>query len=479
MTSSKKSQPTHQSHTPPTNERSGGGGSADDDVHAAYTREKEDKLLAGVDEDVDQLREGMPNILTDHTALQTSGHSGQVLEELVVSLRLANEHLVISSLTANTRETEAAEAHQRQSEFLSMLAHELRNPLAPIATSVELMGRMTGLSPELKSLQRILARQTTHLTRLVEDLMDITRISSGKITLRKRPILLAKFMEQAIETSQPLLDKHRQPVHVALPMAPIWINGDLDRLVQLFSNLIINASQFSDDGCPVVISAQRDGGNVIVSVKDEGMGIAVERQPFIFDLFTQGPVAGGRMASGLGVGLSLVQTIAQHHGGTVRVVSQGIGHGCEFIVLLPALEGEPLPAAELAHGPALEATPNPKMPSGRAMRVVLIDDNADVVYSLSELLVHAGHLVDCALDGATGVRMGSLKHYDFICCDIGLPDITGYEVARQLSASPSTACLIAISGFDQQDQKDQALSAGFDHYLVKPIFGEELLELLT
>lgn len=481
MTSSKKDPPGEQ-----TPHHSAISAADDGGDQRSNPRQKVSRLLVGVDDEIEQLRERMRKILTDDVQHHTPGHSGQVLEELVVSLRLANEHLVISSLTANTRETKAAEVHHRQTEFLSMLAHELRNPLAPITTSVELMGRMTGLSPELQSLQRILARQSTHLTRLVEDLMDATRISGAKITLRKTTVLLSQLIAQAIETSQPLLDKHQQKVSLALPAAPVWIDGDLIRLVQLFSNLIINASKFSADLCPVFVSARREADEVIVSVKDEGMGISLDRQPFIFDLFTQGPVAGGMMASGLGVGLSLVQTIAQHHGGAVRVVSPGIGHGSEFIVSLPCLAEEAAPlvkaqaqAVSAQAGSAPAALPALKDRPRSAKRILLIDDNADINSTLSELLRQAGHDVDCAQDGATGLRMESLNGYDIICCDIGLPDLTGYQVARQLSASPSTARLIAISGFDQQAQKDLAHAAGFHHYLVKPIFGDELLELLT
>lgn len=475
MTSSKKDPPGKQ-----TRHQSAIFGADEGKDTSINASQNLNSLLVGVDDEIEQMRERMRKILTDDAHHHLPAHSSQVLEELVVSLRLANEHLVISSLTANTRETKAAEVHQRQTEFLSMLAHELRNPLAPITTSVELMGRMTGLSPELKSLQRILARQTTHLTRLVEDLMDATRISGAKITLRKTTVLLSQLIGQAIETSQPLLDKHQQQVFLALPEAPVWIDGDSIRLVQLFSNLIINASKFSADLCPVFVSARCEAENVIVSVKDEGMGISLDRQPLVFDLFTQGPVAGGMMASGLGVGLSLVQTIAQHHGGTVRVVSPGIGHGSEFIVSLPCLAKTPPPSAKAPEGMAgSEALPALKVWPRSAKRILLIDDNADIISTLSELLRQAGYDVDCAQDGATGLRMESLNGYDIICCDIGLPDLTGYQVARQLSAGPSSARLIAISGFDQQAQKDLAHGAGFHHYLVKPIFGEELLELLT
>jgi two-component system CheB/CheR fusion protein len=402
--------------------------------------------------------------------------SGQLIEELIVNLRQANEHLVIASLDANIREAKAAEAHSRQTLFLSMLAHELRNPLAPIAMSVELRGKIPGTSAEVQTLQHILARQTTHLTRLVEDLMDATRINSGKIKIHKASVLLSQLIAQAVETSQPLLDIHRQAVNLDIPHEPVWINGDVVRLTQLFSNLIINASKFSANESSIHISAKRDATSVVISVKDCGIGISPELQPFIFDLFMQGPAGDGLMASGLGIGLSLVQTIAKLHGGTVKVISQGIGHGSEFIVSLPVVLGS---GAEMGQVSAqvTRASESPEMHL-ISKRILLIDDNEDVNKTMSAFLMEAGHEVECALDGATGLHMERLQHHDVICCDIGLPGMDGYEVAKQLHQGSSRARLIAISGYDQPEQRDRALKAGFDHYLVKPIFGQELLELI-
>lgn len=296
-------------------------------------------LLVNVDEQIRQLRHNVLQVLADDPSADVPLRTGRALEALAVSLQQANEHLVIASLDASARETKTAEAHRKQTLFLSMLAHELRNPLAPIVMSVELLRRLPGTSPAVQQLQAVLARQTAHLNRLVEDLLDATRINSGKIRIQKGRVLLSQLLAQAVETSQPPLDARHQTIVLHLPAQPVWMDGDLIRLSQLFSNLIINASKFSGDHTPITIRAWLDASQVLVSVQDEGIGIAPSLQPLVFDLFMQGPVGGGQMASGMGIGLSLVRTIAELHGGSVRVHSLGVGTGSEFIVALP-LPGE-------------------------------------------------------------------------------------------------------------------------------------------
>ena len=444
---------------------------------AVSSRLRVDALVHGVDSEIDQLRLRLRQILTEDLSPESADQLGRVqaLENLVNSLRLANENLVIASLKASDREHEVAQAHQRQSEFLSMLAHELRNPLAPIAMGVELLGKMVADTPALEPLHRILARQTEHLTRLVEDLMDATRISTGKIKVRKSPVLLSQLMAQALETSQPQLNAHHQPVSLHMPEEPVWLDGDLVRLAQLFCNLLNNASKFSADGSPIDVTATREAERVMISVKDRGMGIAAERQAGVFDLFAQGPVAGEFRATGLGVGLSLVRTIAQLHGGDVHVHSEGVDTGSEFTVTLPVWAQTLDPASPSVFHPPAALAPAPSGPK----RVLLIDDSADINFTLGELLKDAGHSVEVAVTGQAGLRMSALGHYDVICCDIGLPDISGNEVAKGLRLARCTARLIAISGFDQPEHQASALQAGFAHYLVKPIFGPELLELIA
>ena len=400
------------------------------------------------------------------------------LEALVRDLREANANLTMASLDANTRETEAVESHKRQTLFLSMLAHELRNPLAPIATGVELLGKMSGTSPEVQDLQHILKRQTSHLTRLVDDLLDVSRINNNKLRICKENVRLAQCLEHAVETCQPELNARKQTLHRDFAIEKTWLYGDPTRLVQLFSNLILNASKFSAEGRPIYLSARQDGGQVHVTVRDEGIGISPEWQPFVFDLFTQGIAGEGVMTKGLGLGLTLVRTIAELHGGTVRLHSAGLGQGSEFTVTLPVL-AKPKRAA---HRPEMTTPPSPATPSSAPVKpkhILLIDDHPDVNKTLGELLKTEGHSVDFAMDGLSGLKMEEEGHYDVICCDIGLPGMSGYEVAKNLRGHGSPAQLIAISGYDQQEQKDQALAAGFNHYLIKPILSDELLALIA
>lgn len=435
-------------------------------------------LLTAVDSEIELLRRRIRKILAEQPTDDTGTRRDPRLEELVFNLRQANEHLVIASLDASLREAKTAQSHRQQSLFLSMLAHELRNPLAPIAMSVELLGKMPGMPPAVQSLQRILERQTSHLVRLVDDLMDATRINSGKLKIKKTAVRVSQFIEHAVETSQPQLHAHGQQLHLSLPTEPLWIQGDPVRLSQLFSNLLLNASKFSADQTSIHLSGRREAQHIIFSVKDQGIGISPERQPFIFDLFDQGAVGEGLMAKGLGIGLSLARTIAQLHGGTVQVLSQGVGQGSEFIVSLPLVQ----PGAGGKQGGRVRAADAAASGLPRhfeSKRVLLIDDNADINQTLSELLKEAGHQVDLAEDGPMGLQMADIGHYDVVCSDIGLPGMSGHEVARHLRDKEAGLSLIAISGYDQPEQRTRALAAGFDHYLVKPIFGEELLALIA
>lgn len=441
------------------------------------TRAKMNALVVDVNGEIDLLRQNLQKVLSAAPSLDLPQANSQVLESLASSLKQANEHLLIASLDASARETRTAQAHRKQTLFLSMLAHELRNPLAPIVMSVELLKRVPDASPMLLRLQGILARQTGHLSRLVDDLMDATRINSGRFRVLKSRVLLSQLVSQAIETSQPLLDARQQRVDLSLPADAVWFDGDFIRLSQLLSNLILNASKFSGEASTIHVSARRVDEQLILSVRDEGIGIAPELQPFVFDLFVQGPVGERLLACGLGIGLSLVRTVAELHGGSVNVVSRGIGLGSEFVVTLPC---EGMPPDELPDTPGAPAQAPTDTPARafQPRRVLLIDDNADVNHALDELLTRAGHQVMSAHDGPEGLRCERAHPHEVICCDIGMPGMSGLEVARQLRAGHSTARLIAISAYGQPEHREQARLAGFDHYLVKPLVPQALLALL-
>jgi len=269
--------------------------------------------------------------------------SKEAIDDLVRRLRDANQHLVIATVRAQSLQAEAETANKRQKEFLCMLAHELRNPLAPLTTATEMLGMLTATDPNLPRLQRVIARQVSSLTRLINDLLDASRVSSGKFMLKMQSLFLSDVIAYAIETSQPVLDKRKQHLSVDLLPAPLMFDGDFVRLGQVFSNLLINAAKFTPEDGHICVSANIAAGNVIVSVKDDGIGIAAELQPVVFDLFAQGTGVQDNLQGGLGIGLSLVRTIVEMHGGTVEVHSDGLLQGSEFKVLLPLPAAHSLP----------------------------------------------------------------------------------------------------------------------------------------
>lgn len=359
-----------------------------------------------------------------------------------------------------------------QIECLAMLAHELRNPLAPIATACEILEKITGAHPQLPQIQQIISRQVAHMKRLLEDLLDAARVSSGKITLQKTSLLLADVVHHAVELSESHLVKHRHPLVIDLPSQPLAVFGDAVRLAQVFSNLLLNASKYSAPGKPVTLSAcQLANGTLEISVKDEGCGIEPEMQPFIFDLFTQLPVTLDRSQGGLGIGLSMVRTLVQMHGGTVQVRSQGLDCGSEFIVVLPA-------GVKKAACPAPLEAPRAQ---ARACRILIIEDNVDANETLNFCLTYEGHCVASAYSGTDGLDMVKEGGYDLVVCDIGLPGMDGYELLRQvrlLALAPEPYC-IAMTGFDRKGFRAHAQTVGFNRYLVKPVTLETLQDVIS
>ena len=393
-------------------------------------------------------------------------------DELVRKLREANENLVVTSLRAQDLQDQAEAAVQRQTEFLSMLAHELRNPLAPISMAADLLGKISSAHPQLPRIQQIISRQVSHMKHLLDDLLDASRVSSGKITLKKSQLLLADMVQSAAEISQPVLNSHNQELMIDLPQQPVVIDGDATRLSQVFSNLLINASKYSPPGKSISVSARHSAdGKVAVSIKDQGVGIEPEVQSYIFDLFTQAPRTLDRSEGGLGIGLSMVRTLVELHGGSVQVHSDGLGHGSEFTVVLPLVAKPDLLEADRAV-PALPA---------RSCRILIIEDNVDANETLNFCLSFEGHKVVSAFDGPTGLAMAKKGNFDVVMCDIGLPGMDGYEVLRQLKPSdvqPVPYC-IAMTGYDSLDHRDHAKNAGFDSYLVKPVSIETLQDIVS
>ncbi|WP_312549639.1 ATP-binding protein [Massilia sp.] len=404
--------------------------------------------------------------------LRAAAREKEALERSVERLREANEHLVLAAINAQGSRDDAEAANRRQNEFLAMLAHELRNPLVPISMSSMLLERSANASPQLLNFSKVIRRQVDHMARLLDDLLDAARISSGKITLNLEPMALSNAIDQALETVLPRIRERGQHLFLDLPPEPVGTRGDRVRLTQVFTNLVGNASKYTGDGGNVHVGVAVEDQEVIVSVRDNGTGIAPEVLPHIFDLFTQGPRSLARSEGGLGVGLNVVRNLVSMHGGTVRADSDGLGQGSRFVVRLPlcALDQAAPPADAIASGQG----------AGRS-RVLLVEDNVDAAETLKAFLEMEGHEVETAHDGTTGLAVLMDRDFDVLVCDIGLPGMDGLEVLAALRASGKAAqpMAIGLSGYGQAEDRARALAAGFDHYLVKPVSPDALLALVA
>ncbi|MET3131229.1 signal transduction histidine kinase/ActR/RegA family two-component response regulator [Oxalobacteraceae bacterium GrIS 1.11] len=393
------------------------------------------------------------------------------LEALIAQLREVNQNLVLAAVDAQTLRDAAEAAHRRQNEFLAMLAHELRNPLAPIAMAATLLGKTPDASPQLCHLQAVIERQVMHLSRLLDDLFDAARISSGKITLRREAVLLADLMERTIAAIQPSLDQRRQHLSMDLAPAAIALDGDPVRLAQVFSNLLLNASKFTQDHGRIAIAARLQADQVKIDISDNGAGMSAELLPTIFALFAQGPRSPARAEGGLGIGLNIVHHVVQLHGGTVTAGSAGLGCGSVFSVTLPVRAGA-----------APEPVAAPSSLTVRAGRkILLVEEKGDACDVLSIVLGFAGHAVSIADDGASGLAMARLTAYDVLICDIGMSEKNGMGLIRSLrnGAEAHLPLAIAMSGRGQAQDREAALAAGFDHYFVKPVAVAELLAAMA
>ena len=396
------------------------------------------------------------------------------LEAQVEQLREANEHLVMATVSAQSLRDLAEATNRRQTEFLAMLAHELRNPLAPLSMAASLLGSVGASgpsSPQLAHVAGVVRRQVDHMARLLDDLLDAARISSGKITLSVRPLALAAALDQAVETVAPRIRERGQRLDVELPDESLTIDGDPVRLTQVFANLLGNASKYTGDGGHVSLRAWRAGEEVVVTVSDNGSGIAPEMLPQVFDLFIQGPRSLARSEGGLGIGLNVVRNLVGMHGGSVTADSAGEGKGSSFTVRLP-LSGASAQAAEMPPGPGA---------AEGACRVLLVEDNVDACDTLRTLLELAGHEVTVAYDGRAGLEAAQARRYDVLICDIGLPGLDGLQIMERLRGQASQQgrpFAVALSGYGQGEDRERAFAAGFDRYLVKPAAPEALLELV-
>jgi signal transduction histidine kinase/ActR/RegA family two-component response regulator len=423
--------------------------------------------------DEDRLQHAIDKLVAEVRANGSGTAGATALKALVSQLRDANQNLVLAAVKAQVLQEEAETVNRRQNEFLAMLAHELRNPMAPISTAAKLLEKVVAAHPLLPQIQGVISRQVDHMAHLLDDLLDASRISSGKVTLQKRVITLNDVIMHSVEIGRPSIEKRRQQLEIEPVSESILINGDLDRLAQVFSNLLINASKFTHERGHITLSARRQSECAIVSVKDNGRGIDPELQPVIFDLFMQGPRALDRPEGGLGIGLSIARGLVEMHGGRITVRSEGHGLGSEFEITLPILQQDDHEQAVLP--------PVHKAASASCRRILLIEDNADANATLKTLLELEGHQVTSALDGLTGLSLAKANPYDIIICDIGLPGLDGYKVmaqVRQQMDQPSPFA-IALSGYGQPEDRVRARDAGFDQYLLKPVKGDYLLHVIA
>jgi PAS domain S-box-containing protein len=371
-----------------------------------------------------------------------------------------------------TLAADLSEADRRKNEFLATLAHELRNPLAPIRNALQVIR----LSPERQAREQasvMMERQLAQMVRLVDDLLDVSRISRGKMDLRREQVLLPAVVGSAVETSRPLIDYLGHELTVTLPPQPILVDADLTRLAQVFSNLLNNSAKYMERGGHIWLTAERQGSDVVVSVKDTGIGIAADQLPRLFQMFTQVERSLEKSQGGLGIGLSLVKRLVEMHGGSIEARSEGLGKGAEFTVRLPVVVG--------ASGPQAASGKDEPVAPKSSLRILIVDDNRDGADSLGMMLRIMGNDTRTAYDGQQGVDVAGEFRPDVMLLDIGLPKLNGYEACRRIREQPwgKGVVLIAVTGWGQEEDRRRSHEAGFDHHMVKPVDPQDLMKLLA
>jgi signal transduction histidine kinase/ActR/RegA family two-component response regulator len=363
-------------------------------------------------------------------------------------------------------EDELRAANRQKDQFLAMLAHELRNPLAPIVTAAQLLKLGRNDPRSVASASEIIARQAEHMTDLVNDLLDVSRVTRGLVELDKEELDLNAVVAAAVEQVRPLIDVRRHALTLQLSGQPAHVVGDRTRLVQVVSNILNNAAKYTAPGGSIALSVTVEGDKVDVTVRDDGVGIAPEVLPYIFDLFTQAERTPDRSQGGLGIGLALVKSLIALHGGSVRAESEGLGQGSAFSLCLPRVATD----ATFDRSSDTPRAAFAQVQDEAGLRVMVVDDNVDAAQMLAALLEVQGHAVSVEYDGRGALERARRERPDVLLLDIGLPDIDGYELARRLRTQPENAgaTLVALTGYGQQQDRDEARQAGFDHYLVKP-----------
>ncbi len=407
--------------------------------------------------------------LTNVTLLERPASGPVLLSAIGAALRArARQYQIRDQVAALQRaQSELREADRRKDEFLAMLAHELRNPLAPIRTASELLPRIVPPGNDrVDMMLSVVRRQVGQLTRLVDDLLDVSRITQDRIELHRATLDLPSLIAQALESTAPQIQEKHHVVVQQADVPELYVDGDGARLVQCISNILANAAKYTDEGGEIRINLRKEGGFAVLSVRDNGIGISADTLPRVFDLFVQSERTLDRSQGGLGIGLSVVRRLVEMHGGEVTAHSPGLGLGSTFEIRLPCVP------------PPARTEPFILPRQRRHRRVLVVDDNRDAADSLSMLLQTQGHEVQTAYDGEEALQLATGFRADLVLLDIGLPSMNGFEVARQLRSCGSVARLVALSGYGQPEDLRRSREAGFDGHLVKPVDLESVSDIL-
>ncbi|HET9252484.1 MAG TPA: ATP-binding protein, partial [Candidatus Eisenbacteria bacterium] len=411
------------------------------------------------------------------------------IERRSAALQGTNRRLEEEMSVRQEAERALLASDQRKDEFLATLAHELRNPLAPLRNALEILKYSSGGSKDALTAREIMERQLRQLVRLVDDLLDVSRITTGKLVLKREDASFEEIIQSALDATAPYFETRQVRLQVTLPAEPLRLRADPTRLAQVFLNLLHNAAKFTDPGGSVTLRAEREGSELQVTVTDTGVGIPEAKMPLIFDMFAQVDQRLERSHSGLGVGLSLARRLVELHGGTIEAASDGLGKGTRFTVRLPAPQGVDDPRAEDApraegersadggrraegerQRDAAGGSERRVNNSGGPRRILLADDNSDFLESFATMLRDMGHEIHCASDGLEALRMAGEIHPEVAFLDIGLPKLNGYELARRIRELPHAEgmTLIAVTGWGQENDRERARQAGFHHHMIKP-----------
>jgi PAS domain S-box-containing protein len=433
---------------------------------------------------LEALRDPDSDAPANHTLLRARGGEERVIEERATPIRDTQRNIVgvvivFRDVTEQRRvEQTLREANRHKDEFLAMLAHELRNPLAPVSNALQVLNHVSSDNPAAQEARSVMERQIEHLVRLVDDLLDVSRMTRGLITLRKQRVSLATVVARAVESSRPLIDARRHTLEVNVPDQDLLVEADIVRLAQVLLNLLNNAAKYTPEGGRITLSVESDGegpcGRAVVRVRDTGMGIPAAMIGKVFDLFTQVERTLTRAEGGLGIGLTLVRRLTEMHGGAVDVSSPGPGQGSEFVVRLPV-------AGAAADTSETEAPDTRARGALLARRILVVDDNRDSADSLATLLRLFGNDVRTAYDGRQGLAVVGAYRPDVILLDLGMPVLNGYDVAKQIRTMEQLGrpYIVAMTGFGTEEDRRETRAGGFDAHLIKPVDLQALQELLA